>query len=169
MSKKIKMDKETSRLVDVMTDLLKKTRNGYKFKNVKKKSVKKAKRLCVHWMNRKGKPVPMVHTDENNPTNWKCICGASFPIKPLAPEDYRQTAEEFLSHVDQISFWAVMMGGDKGDVKIISRLKQIIPEFMKIEKEVVKAMNKRHEFEERKNNTDAMGQFDSYSGFNYNL
>ena len=152
-----------------MTDLLKKRRDGYGFRKGNKRAVKKAKKLCVHWMSKKGRPVPMVHTDEHNPANWKCICGASFPIKPLSQDEYRRAADEFLSHVNQIAFWSVMMGGDKDDVKIISRLKQIIPEFKKIEKGVVKAMNKRHEFEERKKNTDAMGQFDSYSGFNYNV
>lgn len=169
MSKKKsrKIEKETRKLIDGITDLVKKKGDGYKFKSKKKKQIKKVKRTCVHWIIRKGKEMPTLVPD-TNPANWKCtICGATFPVRPGTPEEYKQLAEQFLAQINQLQFWSVKMGGDSEDTKLFLRLKDMVPRYVKIAKNILKAVNKRQEWEDRKSKSDSLSQFDGYGGFNY--
>ena len=169
MSKKSKkIEKETRRLIEGITDLVKKKGDGYKFKSGKKKQIKRFKKTCMHWIIRKGKEVPTVTQDPTNPTHWKCmICGASFPIRPSSNEEYKTASNQFLAHVNQLQFWSVKMGGDADDTKLFVQLKQMIPRYMKVQKNIMKAVNKRQEWEDRKTNSDSLSQFDGYGGYNY--
>ena len=169
MAKKSKkIEKETRRLIEGIADLVKKKGDGYKFKSSKKKQIRKVKKTCVHWIIRKGKEVPTLTEDPKNPANWKCtICGETFPIRPGTPEEYRQVAEQIISHINQLQFWSVKMGGDAGDTKLFLQMKQLVPRYLKAQKNILKAVNKRQEFEDRKSNTDSMSQFSSFSAFSY--
>jgi len=170
MSKKSKkVEKETRRLMEGMADLVKRKGDKYKFKTGKKKQIRKIKRSCVHWIIRKGKDSPTVSPDPNNPMNWKCnICQVSFPVKPLDRlEDYYEITEKFLSYVNQIQFWGVKMGGDADDTKLFLRLKSDIPRFVKAQRNILKQVNKRQEWDNRRKNSDSLAQFDSFAGFNY--
>jgi len=170
MSKKKskKVEKETRRLIEGIADLVKKKGDGYKFKSGKKKQIKKVKKTCVHWIIRKGKEVPTVDPDPTNPGNWKCsICGCSFPVRPATREEYHQVANQFLGHVNQLQFWSVKMGGNADDTKLFLQLKNMIPRYLKVQKNILKAVNKRQEWEDRKTQSDSLSQFDGYAGFSY--
>ena len=148
MAKKSKrVEKETRRLIEGITDLVKKKGDRYKFKSKNKKMVKKVKRTCVHWIIRKGKEVPTVIPDRENPGNWKCtICGASFPIKPGVIEkdaqtkevirnDYDEITDKFLGYVNQMQFWSVKLGGNADDTRMFIKLKENAPRFKKVAKQ----------------------------------
>lgn len=169
MAKKSKkVEKETRRLMEGIADLVKKKGDRYKFKSKNKKVVKKVKRTCVHWIIRKGKEVPTVVQDVDNPGNWKCtICGASFPIKPVSYEDYIRTSDHMLEIVNQMQFWSVKLGGDAEDTKMFLRLKESIPRFGKVSKQILKRVNQREAWEKNRERTDVMSQFNAYNGFNY--
>jgi hypothetical protein len=169
MAKKSKkVEKETRRLMEGIADLVKKKGDRYKFKSKNKKLVKKVKKTCVHWIIRKGKEVPTVIHDPEHPGNWKCtICGASFPIKPITAEEYKQSSEEMLALVNQMQFWSVKLGGDADDTKMFIRLKESIPRFEKVSKQILKRVNQREVWERNREQSDVMSQFDAYSSFNY--
>lgn len=169
MAKKSKkVEKETRRLIESVTDLVKKKGDRYKFKSKNKKVIKKVKKSCVHWIYRKGKEVPTVIQDPENPGNWKCtICGASFPIKPVIYDEYRSNANKFLEYVNQMQFWAVKLGGDAEDTKMFLELRKDVPRFEKVTKQILKRVNQREAWEKNRQNSDSMSQFDIYSGFNY--
>ena len=169
MAKKSKkVEKETRRLMEGIADLVKKKGDRYKFKSKNKKLVKKVKKTCVHWIIRKGKEVPTVIHDPEHPGNWKCtICGASFPIKPKTPEEYNDASEQMLALVNQMQFWSVKLGGDADDTKMFIRLKESIPRFEKVSKQILKRVNQREAWEKNREQSDVMSQFDAYSGFNY--
>ena len=170
MSKKKKVEKETRRLIEAVSDTIKRKKDGgYKFKSGKKKVIKKIKRTCLHWVIRKGKEVPCVHQDPENPNNWKCdICGATFPIRPLNEEEYSNTIKSILESINQMQFWSVKMGGDKDDTKLFVQLKQLLmAHYVKAQKAIVKNINKRQRWDERNTKTDGLTQFDSYAGFDY--
>ena len=173
MAKSKKVEKETRRLMESIGDKVKKKNGRSKFKSKNKKIVKKVKKTCPHWIMRKGKEVPAVIHDPNNPNNWKCaICGATFPIKPLAALDngksaYEEESNHMLELVNQIQFWGVKLGGDAEDTKMFIKLKELLPRFSKVSKQILKRVNKREEYENNKRRTDAMSQFDAYSGFSY--
>lgn len=170
--KKTKLDKETRQLLESISDLVKKKGNGqYKFKSKSKKAVKKVKRSCVHWVYRKGKPVPAVIQDPDHPGEWRCrICGATFPIKPLDPIDgrsaYNVETKKMLELVDQIAFWSVKLGGDADDTRMFLKLKELLPRFSKVSKQVVKQVNKREQMA-NSSKTNSMDQFNAYSSFSY--
>ena len=169
MSKKNKkIEKETRRLIEGITDLVKKKGDRYKFKSKNKKLVKKVKKTCVHWIIRKGKEVPTVIHDPERSGYWKCtICGASFPIKPVTQDEYAAMSKQMLELVNQMQFWSVRLGGDAEDTKMFIRLKEALPRFEKVAKQILKRVNQRDAFEKNRENSDAMAQFDAYSGFNY--
>ena len=168
MAKSKKVEKETRRLMEAVADLVKKKGDRYKFKSKNKKMVKKVRRKCVHWIIRKGKEVPVTTNDPEHPGNWKCmVCGAVFPIKPLTPTQYREASNAFLSHVNQMMFWSVKLGGDANDTKMFLRLKEDIPRFDKVTKQITKAINKRQIYEQNRERSDVLAQFDAYAGFNY--
>lgn len=169
MAKKSKkVEKETRRLMESVADLVKKKGDRYKFKSKNKKLVKKVKKSCVHWIIRKGKEVPTVVHDPDHPGNWKCtICGASFPIKPADHDTYVNTSEQMLAFVNQMQFWSVKLGGDAEDTKMFIRMKEAIPRFEKVSKQILKRVNQREAWEKNREQSNAMTQFDAYSGFNY--
>lgn len=163
-----KIEKETRRLIEGIGDLVKKKKgDGYKFKTRKKKEVKKIKKTCPHWIIRKGKEVPTIMPDVN-PANWKCtICGATFPIRPGTDDEYQEVANKFLSYVNQVQFFSIKMGGNADDTKLLLQLKQLVPRYIKAQKNIIKTVNKRQEWEDRNNQSDSMSQFSSFSGFSY--
>lgn len=173
MAKSKKVEKETRRLMESISDLIKKKGDGrYKFKSKSKKVIKKVKKSCVHWIFRKGKEVPTVMKDPDRPGYWKCkICGASFPIKPLDSDGnrtgYEIETDHMLELVNQMQFWSVKLGGDAEDTKMFIKLKEQLPRFKKVSKQIMKRVNKREEYEKDKRKSDSMSQFDAYSGFNY--
>lgn len=169
MAKKSKkVEKETRRLMEGIADLVKKKGDRYKFKSKNKKLIKKVKKTCPHWTIRKGKEVPTVVHDPDHPGNWKCtICHASFPIKPATPDDYVASSNQMLEFVNQMQFWSVKLGGDAEDTKMFIRLKESIPRFQKVSKQILKRVNQRETWEKNREKADVMAQFDAYSGFNY--
>lgn len=169
MAKKSKkVEKETRRLMEGITDLVKKKGDRYKFKSKNKKMIKKVKKTCVHWIIRKGKEVPTVVHDVEHPGNWKCtICGASFPIKPVSVDEYNRQVDQLLAHVNQMQFWSVKLGGDAEDTKMFIRLKENLPRFKKVSKQILKRVNQREAYENNRERSDVLAQFDAYAGFNY--
>ena len=168
MSKKIKIEKDTRRLIEGISELLKKKGDRYKFKVKGKKKIKEIKKTCVHWIIRKGKPCPTVQQDPLNPSNWKCsICGSSFPVKPITSDEYNNIAATLLSHVNQLQFWAVMMGGDSDDTKLFIRMKKDIGRYVKVKNGILKAVNKRAQMEDRNTRTES-SVIDSFGGYSYN-
>jgi hypothetical protein len=169
MAKSKKVEKETRRLIETVTDCVKRKGDGYKFKSKNKKMVKKIKTSCVHWVYRKGKETPTVIQDPNVPGYWKCtICGQSFPIKPDEDEDVSSVANAMLMYVNQMQFFGVKLGGDASDTKMFLELKRDIPRFVKVAEHIHKRVNKRAEFEKNRANGNTMSQFAIYNGFNYN-
>lgn len=163
-----KVEKETRRLIEGITDLVKKKGDKYKFKSKNKKIVKKVKKTCVHWIIRKGKPQPTLVHDPDVPGNWKCtICGASFPIRPLDNDEYSEIISRATALVNQMQFWSVKLGGDASDTKMFIRLKENLPRLEKVSKQIIKRLNKREFLENNKNKSDVMAQFSVYDGFNY--
>jgi len=169
MAKKSKkVEKETRRLMEGIADLVKKKGDRYKFKSKNKKKIKLVKKTCVHWIIRKGKEVPTVIQDPNHPGNWKCtICGESFPIKPVTPEEYKAACDTMLAFVNQMQFWSVKLGGDADDTKMFINMKKSIPRFQKVSRQILKHVNQRDAWEKNREQSDVMSQFDAYSGFNY--
>lgn len=169
MAKKSKkVEKETRRLIEGITDLVKKKGDRYKFKSKNKKKIKMIKRTCVHWIIRKGKEVPATVADPENPSNWKCmICGATFPIKPVEKDEYRAATEHMLAFVNQMQFWSVKLGGDADDTKMFLKLKETLPRFEKVSNQILKQVNKRQAWESNREKSDLMSQFDAYGAFSY--
>jgi hypothetical protein len=167
-NKSKKVEKETRRLMEGITDLVKKKGDRYKFKSKNKKMIKKVKKTCVHWIIRKGKEVPTVMHDPEHPGNWKCtICGASFPIKPVSPQEYRDATETMLAYANQMQFWGVKLGGDAEDTKMFIRLKENLPRFNKVSKQIIKRVNQRQAWESNREKSDMLSQFDAYAPFQY--
>lgn len=169
-----KVEKETRRLIEGISDLVKKKKSGgYKFKAKGKKIRKKVSRTCVHWVMRKGKEVPTVQRSANDPTMWRCaICGAEFPIKPLPRDDsgkssYQLASKKMLGLVNQMQFWSVKLGGDADDTKMFIKLKELLPRFQKVSEQILKRVNKREEYESKRRSNDAMSQFDDYTNYSY--
>lgn len=169
MAKKSKkVEKETRRLMEGISDLVKKKGDRYRFKTKKKKVIKKVQRTCVHWIIKKGKEIPTVIHDPDRPGYWKCtLCGASWPVKPGELKDYQATISGALEMVNQMQFWSVKLGGDADDTKMFLRLKEALPRMEKVSKHILKLVNKRDAYENNRKNSDALAQFDAYSGFNY--
>ena len=173
MAKSKKIEKETRKLIAAVSDLVKKKNGQYRFKSKNKKLVKRVKKTCVHWIMRKGKEYPTVVSDPDRAGYWKCtICGASFPIKPLVSTDksfnpYDDQSRQFLELVNQMQFWSVKLGGDAEDTKMFIELKKNLPRFGKVSKQILKRVNQREEYERNRAKSDAMSQFDVYSGYNY--
>lgn len=174
MAKKSKkIEKETRRLIESISDLVKKKDNRYKFKGAKKKTIREVKRSCVHWIIRKGKEYPAVEERPDSPGFWTCkICGKRFPIAPLQVDskrdidEYRDACESFEAIVNQAFFYSVKMGGDASDTKVFLRLKELIPKFNKIVHNEMRQLNKRQEYEKNRE-VDADSQFGSYTSFSY--
>lgn len=169
MSKKNKkVEKETRRLMESVADLVKRKGNGYKFKHKSKKKIRQVKRICPHWIIRKGENCPTVIADPDRPGYWKCkICKTSFKVKPDPLNEYYEVADRFLEQVNQLQFWSVSMGGDKDDTEMFLRLRSLVPRYCKVAKQIHKRVNQRDAYENNRNRTDALAAFDMYQGFNY--
>lgn len=168
MSKKIRLDKETRKLIESISDVVKYRKGKFKFKAKGKKTVKRIKRSCVHWFFTK-KISPAVEKHPENPMNWRCkICGASFPIRPGTLQEYREMTNNVISIVNQLQFWSIKMGGDADDTKLFIRLKNDLVKLKRAEKTILNQVNKRQAFESNKNREDgSISQFDDYNGFSY--
>lgn len=163
-----RVEKETRRLIESVSETVKKKGNSYKFKSKNKKVVKKIKKTCVHWVYHKKKEVPALDQHPTKTNWWKCsICGAEFPIIPLNPEDYKEPVDYTLALVNQIQFYAVMLGGDADDTRMFLRLKKDLPDFEKVARRVAKKINQKEKFERNRANGTSMSQFDMYAGFGY--
>jgi len=172
MAKKDKVEKETRRVMESVAELIKRKGDHFKFRTKKKKQIRKIKLSCVHWIMRKGKGMPTVNKDTDNPGNWKCtICGASFPIRPTDTiEDFNEIANKFLGYVNQSQFWAVKMGGDKEDTKMFLQLRTLIPRQMKVYKNIHKQIRKQREWDEKRTQIDPVSQLQmGYTGYSYNF
>lgn len=167
-----KIEKETRRLIEAVSDIVKRKGDKYKFKTKSKKAVKKIKKSCVHHIIRKGKVCPTV---DRVGDQWQCrICGAKFPIKPMeygpdGSNPYAIQAMDMLGLVNQMQFYAVKLGGDSEDTKMFLKLKELLPRFAKVSKQILKMVNKRDQYEKDKKKSDTMSQFDFYSGYNYRM
>lgn len=168
MAKKSKVEKETRKLMEAMSDLIKKKGDRYKFKTKKKKVIKQVKKTCVHWIIRKGKEVPTVEESPSKPGWWRCkICGEEFPIRPMELTEYKTNIANCIAYVNQMQFLSVKLGGDAEDTKMFLQLRKSLPKLEKASKNILKAANKRQQWEDNRKKTDSMSQFESYSGFNY--
>ena len=174
MAKKSKkVEKETRRLMEGIADLVKKKGDRYKFKGHSKKAVKKVKKTCVHWIMKKGHEKPTVIHDPERPGYWKCqICGKSFPIDPVqsnvqGKNAYQVEAEHMLELINQMQFYGVKLGGDAEDTRMFLKLKELLPRFAKVSKQILKRIKQREEFESRRESTDSMSQFATYKGFSW--
>ena len=56
---------------------------------------------------------------------------------------------------------------DAEDTKMFLRLKESIPRFGKVSKQILKRVNQREAWEKNRERTDVMSQFNAYNGFNY--
>ena len=169
MAKKSKkIEKETRRLMEGITDLIKKKGDRYKFKVKSKKAIKKVRKTCPHWIFRKGKEHPTVKVDAEHPNSWKCeICGAVFPIAPLPVEEYSNEASNMLQLINQAQFYAIKFGGDADDTKMFLRLRSDLERFKKVSKNRIKALEKRRRMNSEANKKEVLEQFSNYSSFNY--
>lgn len=163
-----KIEKETRRLIEGISDLVKKKGDKYKFRTGKKKQIREIKKTCAHWIIRKGKEYPTVINDPDNGHNWKCtICGASFPVAPESKDKNSALIKEMLGRINQLGFYMVQMGGDADDTKVILRLKKDLLRFDKMQKNISKQLDKRRIYEENRDRSDTLSQFGSFAGFNY--
>lgn len=168
MAKSKKVEKETRKLIESVSDMVKKKGTGYKFKTKNKKTVKRIKKTCVHWIYRKGKEVPTLAPHPTKSGWWQCtVCQAGFPIKPLTAEQYEEAVNHTLALVNQIQFYAVKLGGDADDTRMFLRMKKDLPDFIKVSKRVSKKINQKEKFERNRANGTSMSQFDMYNGFGY--
>lgn len=168
MAKSKKIEKETRKLMEGVSELVKKKGNRYKFK-CKKKKAKKVKERCVHWIYRKGKEYPLVTSDGAPKDHWRCtLCGHVFPISPKEnPNIYYESIDQTMEYLDQMVFWSVKLGGDKEDTQMFMRLKGDLPRLKKVTKQILKRVDQRQTLEKNRENSDVLAQFDSYAGFNY--
>lgn len=168
--KKIKnLDKETRACIETVSDLFKVKDGEWKVRKGKKGKTKKILRnMCFHWLIRKDQCTPMVQNDPENPSYWKCRCGARFKKTPPTEEERQAIIEKFLELVNLIQFFSVNMGGDKEDSALFIKLKKLIPDFEKTAAAVLKAMAKKKDYEENKARTEDLSNFGQYyNDFSY--
>lgn len=164
-----KIEKETRRLIESISDLVKYKNDRYKFKTKKKKQIKVINTTCMHWVIKNGKVKPAVQEDPAHPGMFRCrICGKLFPIQPMEKEEYEDACRSFEALVNQAAFYSVAMGGNSDDTKLFITLKKAVPRFEKVIKNEGKALAKRKEYIESRKGDNGSGQFDSWSVVNYN-
>lgn len=166
--KKIKIDKETRKIIEAVSDRIKRKDGVYKIKTKNKKIRKQILRVCTHWVSTKNGEHPAVVRDPDDSSYWICtICGAKFPVPPLEVEKYEEAVDTLMSYVNQMQLYSVKMGGDEEDTKILQNLKRDLPKFKKLSKNIVKHINEREKFEKNKNNSDATSQFNAYGSWSF--
>ena len=164
-----KVEKETRRLMEGISAMIKKKGDGYKFKTKNKKKIKVIKKTCVHWkIDKNGHEVPAVEQSKTRPGYWKCkICNAEFPIIPVKEEQYDQACDIILEYVNQMQFWSVKLGGDADDTKMFLQLKKTIPRFKKVAHNIRKNVDRREKLENKRDKADTLSQFDAYGSYSY--
>jgi len=165
-----KIEKETRRLIEAISDVVRRKDGKYKFKGLNKKEIRTLKRDCPHWIIRKGTAVPTVVESQQSPGFWTCeLCGASFKVRPFDDlRQYQAACKQFLSVVDQVFFYSVRMGGDADDTRMFLMLKKLVPRFGKVAKNAMKQLKKKEEYEKRNRNAQGDGgQFGHISSYNY--
>lgn len=99
---------------------------------------------------------------------WQCrICGAEFPINPGTKEEREAVIQHFTSLINQIQFWSVKLGGDSNDTRLLLKLKELVPMFAKLQRQVIKQVDKREKYEKNKSKSDLNSQFDGYTTYTY--
>lgn len=163
------LERETRKFVETVSDLVKKKGSRYKFKAKKsKKTIKKVKQECPHWIIRNDKLSPTLVQDNEHPGYWRCtICGALFPINPMENHEYENMTDHFISYVDQMFFWAIKCGGDDRDTKMFIQLKRDANRFKKVVPHILKRMKAKDSLTKH-DKRGAMNQFTPY-GYNYNI
>ena len=179
MSKKSKqVEKETRRLMESISDMVKRRDGKFEFKKKhKKKQLRKMRMTCVHWIYRKGREIPTVVHDPANPDMWRCtICGARFPVAPLTTDiakfkshatEYDTKVQDMISIINQIQFWSVKLGGDKEDTKMFLELRRLLPRFRKVARNIKKNMIKHESLANNPEKKNIMATFDAYTTYNY--
>ena len=172
--KRIKMEKETKRLVEGISHLVKKSTDGnrFKFKKHSKRDLKKLKKICPHWIIRNGEEHSALRIDRRDPPNVRrCgICGARFQIYPKTKNQYQHDFDIVLSDINQIEYYLVKLGGSAPDIKLITRLKEDIPRMLKVTQNIARITEKRN-----RNKMAAKGQGgnrgieESFYGSGYNI
>lgn len=163
------IEKSTRLLIERVTDYTKKKGNRYVISKKKGKKVKKyVHNHCVHWIIRKGKPVPTLIDDPKNPGNWYCtICHHSFPKRSDGDDQYIKSTRDTLARVHQMQFWAVRLGGDAEDAEVLQRLRRDLPKFEKISKHILKRISQRNAKDKQKN-ADSKDPLNFHSDYMYN-
>ena len=166
-----KVERETRRLIESISELGKYKNNDFKFnKKVKKKTVNAAKRNCLHYYSKNGRIIPTMTQAGSAPGFRKCrICGAQFKITPPSEENIDIMNATFLSEVDRVAFSAVACGGNKDDLKVCLAIKAALYKFNKIDRNVSKIMRKRSEFQTKREKSPIDDNFHSYAGYDYNF
>ena len=80
---------------------------------------------------------------------------------------YKETINSAMELINQIQFLSVKLGGDADDTKMFLKLKENLPRFSKVATQIIKRVNKREEFDKRREDGNSMARFDSYSSFGY--
>lgn len=170
--KKSKIDKETRRFIEKVSDLIKKRRDDKYVLKGRKKEIREIKKTCLHWEIRKrNKDIPAVRPHPTKEGYWECrICREVFPVGPLDPGDEEQgiphevdlICDKFLGMVNHIVLLAVRMGGDSDDIAKFIKVKRLVPDVAKMSKNICKKLNKRQKYEDNRRNNSAGGRFDSW-------
>lgn len=166
-----KIDKETRKIIEAVSDLVKKKKDddGFKIK-AKKKQAKKIKMTCPHWIIHKKKETHTVKVNPENNSEWICkICGKSFPISPYDDEKYDAICAEFLTIVDQAFFYSIRLGGCAEDTVVFENLKKYVPRFNKIVKNEMKILRKHLTVADNSNGKNDLNQFNGYGALDFHV
>ena len=171
MSKKNKLknnkfEKETRRLLESTSELLRiKDTGEIKFKGGKKDK-KKARRSCLHAYIKKGELRPLITNSPTQPGEKMCrFCGATFPLVPLTEAEYANIYKSYMSELNQMALWLVSFGGDKECLKLLVNMRTMVPRLEKMRQNMVKEIMKHKEREEKA----SVNKLEEFSGdFNYN-
>jgi hypothetical protein len=166
-----KIEKGTRKIIEGISDLIKKTDSGEFKLKCKKKDAKKILRTCAHWRINKNKTLPAVVPCKDDASKWQCrICGKRFPINTYSPEEAKERCEEFLEIVNQCFFYSVKMGGDESDTKTFETLKRMVPRFIKIYNNSMKQLRKKQLADDSKHGLEGdFNSFNIYSHLNFRV
>ena len=168
MSKKIKLDKKTARLLATMGDLLKDTGEYELRYKGKKKDKKRVKKGCVHAYTKSGQIRSLITNSTLNPGDKVCrFCDAEFPLIPMKEEEYAAITKQYNRMINQLIYWIVSFGGDSDSLQTLLQVRNQMPKVVKTQMNILKAIMKRKEIEYQKMG-NAFDDFASSSGeFNF--
>lgn len=162
-----KIEKETRKVIEAISDLVRRKNDTYKFKG-KKKQIKEVRKTCVHWIIRKGITSPTIMTLDTSPDKWTCkVCKKSFPKAIKEISEYQAIINAFEEIVNQCFFYSVNMGGNSDATKVFLTLKRLLPKYQRITTNLMKRIKKRDTYENRRMNSDIVNQFGNYSAITY--